>query len=237
MKAALAWLGNIVIAISIGTAVSLAVVLAMLWWKGALTDQRLMAMLVALQGIEPSQAPAAAKKSDPNSEQPSLDQIVEARVRAGLDFDLRESAIDKSLGDLRTIEARIKTESQRLDQWKTTFDKRVSELQTAAADAALLELQRTLEAMQPKQAKDQIMNMLDDPATASDKPMNDVVAILKAMPLDKRRKLLGEFKTPPEIEKLHDVLQEIRRGTPETELLRDTRDQLQRAANLAPAGK
>ena len=57
---------------------------------------------------------------------------------------------------------------------------------------------------------------------------------MKAMPLDKRRKLLGEFKSPEEIEKLHAVLQEIRRGTPETDLLEDTRKQLQQQQNPQP---
>jgi len=234
MKAALQWLGNLVIAFSIGTVVTLAVLIGMLWWKGALADERVLGMLAALQGIKPAPPQQKAKVLDARSEQPSLDQIMEARLRASLDLDLRESAIDKSLGDLRNLETQIKAESTRLDQWKTSFDQRVTALQSAATDAALLELQRTLEAMDPKQAKDQIMQMLEDPTTASDKPMNDVVTIMKAMPLDKRRKILSKFTTAPEIEKLHAVLQEIRRGTPETALLNETRKQLQQQQTLQP---
>jgi len=234
MKAALQWLGNLVVAFSIGTVVTLAVLVGMLWWKGALADERVLGMLAALQGIKPAPPQQKAKVLDARSEQPSLDQIMEARLRASLDLDLRESAIDKSLGDLRNLETQIKAESTRLDQWKTSFDQRVTALQSAATDAALLELQRTLEAMDPKQAKDQIMQMLEDPTTASDKPMNDVVTIMKAMPLDKRRKILSKFTTAPEIEKLHAVLQEIRRGTPETDLLNETRKQLQQQQTPQP---
>jgi hypothetical protein len=234
MKVIAQWLSNLVIAFSIGTVISLAVVLGMLWWKGALADERVLGMLAALQGIKPAPPQQKAKAIDAHSEQPSLDQIMQARLRSSLDLDLRESAIDKSQGDLRTLEEQIKTESRRLDNWKTSFDQRVAALQTAATDAALLELQRTLEAMQPKQAKDQIMKMLQDPATATDKPMDDVVTIMKAMPLDKRRKILGAFTTPEEVEKLHAVLQEIRRGTPETDLLEDTRRQLQQQQNPQP---
>jgi len=234
MKAAFNWLGHLLVAFSVGTVISLAIVLGMLWWKGALGDQRLLGMLAALQGVKPAPPVLTAVALDPDAEQPSLDQVLQARLRSSLDLDLRESAIDKSLGDLRTLETQIRAESKRLDQWKSSFDKRVADLQTAATDAALLELQRTLEVINPKQAKDQIMTMLKDPATATDKPMDDLITILKAMPLDKRRKILAAFTTPEEVKKLAEILREIRRGAPDTDLLRDTRTQLQQPPGPQP---
>jgi len=227
MKLIAQWLSNLVIAFSIGTVISLIVVLGMLWWKGALADERVLGMLAALQGIKPAPPQQKAKAVDAHSEQPSLDEIMQARLRSSLDLDLRESAIDKSQGDLRTLEEQIKTESKRLDNWKTSFDQRVAALQTAATDAALLELQRTLEAMQPKQAKDQIMKMLADPVTPTDDPMQDVVTMLKSMPLDKQKNLIREFKTDKEIEMLAEILRRVRLGSPDSELLRETRNELQ----------
>jgi hypothetical protein len=231
MKSAFRWLGTLLVAFSIGTVISLSVLLGMLWWKGALADERLLGMLAAVQGIKPAPPTKPDVTLSADAEQPSLDQILAARTEASLDLDLRESAVDKALGDLRTLESQIKTESGRLDLWKQDFDARLAKLETAATDAALLELQRTLEAIQPKQAKDQIMLMLDETASADDQPMHDVVTIMKAMPLDKRRKILGEFKAEPEIEKLAEILREIRLGTPDTELIRGTRAQLQQQLN------
>src|SRR5262245_32720840 len=234
MKTAFAWLSHLLVAFCVGTVISLVIVLGMLWWKGALGDERLLGMLAALQGIKPAPPPQTALALNPDAEQPSLDQIMQTRLRSMLDLDLRESAIDKSLGDLRTLETQIRAESKRLDQWKSSFDQRVAELQTAASDAALLELQRTLEVIDPKQAKDQIMTMLKDPVTAADKPMNDLITVLKAMPLDKRRKIFAKFTTPEEQKKMAEILREIRRGTPDTELLRDTRSQLQQPPDQQP---
>jgi hypothetical protein len=226
MKAAFRWLGALFTAFAIGTVISLAVIGAMLWWKGILNDERLYAMLAALQGIKA--APLSTLTAfDADSEQPSFDQILHARMRASLDLDLRESAIDKSLGDLRTIETALQSESKRLDAWKQSFDERLARLQTAATEISLLEVQRTLEAIQPKQAKEQIMKMLQEPQSNVDDPMEDIVRILKAMPLDKRRKILGEFRTPEEVEKLADILRVIRLGGSDTQLLQDTRRQLQ----------
>lgn len=226
MKAALRWLGALLIALSLGTFVSLIVLLAMLWTKGTLSDERILAMLAALQGIKPPPPPSVAAL-DTHAEQASFGQVLNSRLRASLDLDLRESAIDKSLSDLRTLETQLKTESLRLDNWKQSFDERLATLQTAATEASLLEVQRTLEAILPKQAKEQIMKTLAEPKTAADDPMEDVVRILKAMPLDKRRKILAEFKTPEEVEKLSEILHVIRVGGSDTDLLRDTRSQLQ----------
>ena len=231
MKRILSWLGSLFVAFALGTTISLVVLVAMLWWKGALTDDRLLGMIAALQGIQPLRATSADETNSVSAEQPSLDQIIQSRLRASLDLDLRESAIDKSLGDLRTVESQIKTERERLDLWKLDFDQRLAKLETAATDAALLEVQRALEVMSPKQAKDQILKMLDEPGAAEDDPMQDVVTVLKSMADDKRKKLLSEFKTPEEAEKLAEILREIRLGLPDSEIIRDTRNQLQQQLN------
>jgi hypothetical protein len=231
MKRFFSWLGSLLVAFAIGTTISLLVLIGMLWWKGALGDDRLLGMIAALQGIQPLPTAAGEGADSAAAEQPSLDQIMQSRLRASLDLDLRESAIDKSLGDLRTVESQIKTERERLDLWKLDFDQRLAKLETAATDAALLEVQRALEVMSPKQAKDQILKMLGEPSTNADDPMQDIVTVIKSMADDKRKKLLGEFKTPEESEKLAEILHEIRLGLPDSEIIRDTRNQLQQQLN------
>ncbi len=231
MKAFSQWFGALLVAFCIGTVISLAVIASMLWWKGVLTDERIYGMLAALQGIKPPPPPKLTAL-DTDAEQPSFEQILNARLRASLDLDLRESAIDKSLGDLRTIETALKSESSRLDSWKQSFDKRLTDLQSAATEASLREVQQTLEAMPPKQSKDQLMKMLAEPKTPTNDPMEDVVRILKAVQLDKRKKILQEFKTPEEIEKLHDILRVIRTGGTDMELIDDTRKQLQQQGTM-----
>ena len=226
MKAALNWLGTLFIALCVGTFLSLAVLVGMLWWKGALTDDRWLGMLAALQGIEPIPALAAGGEGT-DAEQPSLDQLLDQRVAASLDLELRETAIDKSLGDLRILETNIKTENDRLDKWKLSFDMRLAKLESQTTDEALLQLQRMLEVMSPKQAKDQILRMLKDSPNTDDDPMRDVVTILKTMPGDKQKKILAEFKLEPEEQKLAEVLRQVRLGSPDADLIRETRNELQ----------
>jgi hypothetical protein len=226
MKTAFGWLATLLVALCVGTSISLAVVVSMLWWKGALADDRLLGMFAALQGIEPAAA-THLPASDAADEQPSLDEIMERRVAASLDLTLRETAIDKSLGDLRLLESLIKTENERLDKWKLSFDIRLAKLESQTTDEALLQLQRMLEVMNPKQAKDQILRMLKDTPDPDDDPMRDVVTIFKAMPGDKQKKILAEFKLEPEEQQLAEVLRQVRLGSPDTDLIRETRNELQ----------
>ena len=54
--------------------------------------------------------------------------------------------------------------------------------------------------------------------------MVDVVAIVKGMPLDKRKKVLGEFTTEEEITQLNEILVTLRKGDPKASLIEQARD-------------
>lgn len=222
-------LGLLLLWFCIGTVLAQAVLLGMLWWKGAFADQRVVAMIAALNGIhpEPGGAPGADAASL-SKQQMSLTEISQRRMLTSLDLDLRESTLDKSLVELRNLEEKIRTEDERLSLWKRSYDYRLASLEGTTLATSLLEVQKTLEAIQPKQAKEQILRMLDDsPDGHNEHAMQDIVKILKAMPLDKRRKILGEFKSEDEATTLAEILKEIRLGAPEVDLIRDTRAGLQ----------
>ena len=73
--------------------------------------------------------------------------------------------------------------------------------------------------------------LLPSPDGNDVRAMNDVVRMIKAMPLDKRKKIMGEFKTAQESEKLKEILREIRLSPVEMDLLRDSRKQLEGDGN------
>lgn len=233
------WLGSAVVAFCVATVISMGVLGGMLWMKGAMSGDRYLAIMAAVYGIPQD---GSEKKKDGNEtknpEQPSLEAVLEKRALASLDLDLRESALDKSLQDLRSLESQIKTERERLDLWKQSFDARIASLENGRTEQAIVELQQAIEAMQPKQAKDQLLQIMNTPPkSAEDQPLHDVVNLLKNLPVDKRKKIFAEFKLPEETEKLSEILREIRLGAPETELLRDTRKQLQQQLNPKKTGQ
>ena len=76
------------------------------------------------------------------------------------------------------------------------------------------------ENIKPKQAKEQIMEMIDK------QEMNEVVTIFVAMPIAKRAKIVSEFKTAEELQKLDEIMRLIRQGVPEVNLIDKTRSQI-----------
>ena len=223
-------LGVALLYFCVATVLAQIVVVGMLWWKGALGDDRVVAMFAALHGIHPetpSAAAAATAKDEHPHEQPSLEEISKKRLLASLDLSLRETTLDKSLVDLRTLEHEIATDFERLGQLKEGMDKRIEQSINTVLDSGLQEWQQTLMAVSPKQAKEQILKTLETASDAKDtRAMYDVVRILKAMPLDKRKKILGEFKTAQESDTLNKILDDIRRSPVEVDMLRDSRSQL-----------
>jgi hypothetical protein len=206
----------------LATVLAQAAGLAVLWSKGSLDKQRLVRMLAVAHGLDlqTMREEFAEANPSPEAEQAALEDVIESRTLKSLDLDLREAALSKGLAELLNLETKLQSDQERYRQLKQSFDDLLADLEGKTSDSALLEVRRTLEAMQPKQAKDQILKMLEDNA------MDDVVAIMKEMQIDKRKKIAGEFKTGDEPDKLHEILTQIRLGNPEVALIRNTRKQL-----------
>jgi hypothetical protein len=220
----------------VATVVAAGVGVVMLYQKGAFSDERVLNMWAALHGIDlPGGATSASGDGRDAEEQPAYEDILTKRTLAALDLDLRENTLDKALGELRTIELKIRTEQERFDKLVVSYEDKLKGLEANAGDAAILETQRTLEALPPKQAKQQLLNLLEEsPSPGIESPMAAVVALVKAMPIERRRKILQEFKTEAEDEKLAEILKEILRGAPDVPFLKQAREELQ---NLNPKSK
>ena len=55
---------------------------------------------------------------------------------------------------------------------------------------------------------------------------NDVVVMIKTMPIDKRKRIFAEFQTEPEKKRLGYIVHEIRVGNPEVPLIQKAREEL-----------
>jgi predicted enzyme involved in methoxymalonyl-ACP biosynthesis len=231
----LSMLGSAFAYFSIATVLAVAVVAVMMWQKGAFQDERVHRMWAALYGVEIESPQAKAAKSQEPVALPTYDEVLNKRALASLDLSLRESAVSHSLDELKNVSLKIQTERTRFDQLVTTFDNRIKQLEQIATDEAVAETQRTIEALPPKQAKQQLLKLLESkPSEDMAKPIDSVVSIVKAMPIEKRRKILSEFKAGDEEDKLAEILKEILRGAPDLPILREARDDARKAAPARP---
>ena len=211
------------------TLLAQALLVGWLWQQGRLTGDKLTRALeiyhdVDLDALEAKLQADAGGKNTTGAE---YRDVLEARARKQILLTMRESAIDKAIDDLRLMQADLTTKRERYEEMKGRFEAEVQRLEQQAKAQGLVELQRTLEAIEPRQAKDQVLRFLEESQGEEfEKRLDDMVAIVKSMSLDKRRKIFDEFKTDSERQWLHTMLDRLRTGEPEVTLFKETRDQL-----------
>ncbi len=82
----------------------------------------------------------------------------------------------------------------------------------APEQKGLQDVQRTLQTLDPAQAKEQLLIMYDD------ERIDNVVTIIQAMSSEKRKDILAEFAGNGDREKLAEILRRIGDGEPTTSL-------------------
>ncbi len=194
--------------------------------KGFLDKEKLTKMLAVAQGIDAASTEATATSTDiikpaETTEQPSVEEIETRRALQSRDLELREQALHTTADQLRSEQRKLADEKQNYDRLKTTFEKQLAELHTGAQATGRENIRLIWENIRPKQAKEQMLQMIAAGEQA------DVVAILSAMPIAKRAKIIGEFKTDEEAKKLEEILRLIREGVPEVKIIQQARQQFQ----------
>ncbi len=222
MRKVLSLFSTVFIYFCLATIIAQAAAVGAPWAKGALDRSRMYRVLAALQGIDvvTMQAQLVSPQKSTQEEQPSFAARLEAQDLKSLDFDLRESSIDNGRNDLLALQRELSGKQAAFEGAKKAYDTVLREMAEEKMTASMKELQRTIEAMQPEQAKGQLLKMLEDDA------MDDVVTIVTNMPADKRKKILAEFKVGTDAEQLYEILKNIRQGEPIASTIQDARQSL-----------
>lgn len=204
----------------VATVLAEATSLAYLWSKGKLNEETVLRVVAAANGIEhprPSQQTASREES----KQVSLEDLARARALKSRDLELREQSLADNVAVVKAEYDKLIDEKNRYERIKAAFRTQLDELYEGALADNRETARLILESLKPKQAKDQILRMVQDGE------INDVATLLSTMPTTKRAKILGEFKTEEEAATLAEILKLIREGVPETALIEDAMKQLE----------
>lgn len=214
---------------SVATVLAQIALMGMLYARGNLTQAKAVDLVAISNDVDLEsmwhRLEAASKPVE--FEQVSFEEVLTARKHLSLDLDLREIAADKGLIDVRQLGVLLEEERQQYDALKYEFDQNFENVRQGAVDEGLREVQRQLESVDAKLAKDQILRILSNPDIPPDTSMNFVVAMFKNMPLERKKKIMGEFKTPEDRKQLNMIISQIRIGVPDVEVIRQTRNQFE----------
>jgi hypothetical protein len=215
-------LAAILVYLAVGTLLAEIIGIGYLASKGVLSRDKLRRMAMVAQGIEakPVEVPLTDSLRT-QSEQVSLVDIARARAMKDRDLELREHALRSASAGLKEDRAKLAIESDRYNRVKTTFEGELNKLHESALATNAENARLILENIKPKQAKEQLVRMIDSAE------MQAAVMLLSAMPIAKRAKVVAEFKTAEESQRLADILKLIRAGEPELTLIDDAKNQLE----------
>lgn len=205
----LGMLASLFAAFCVATLLVQAVLGAYLWFHWKLDRPKLVGMLAAAQGVDITpQKEAQASADDLRPEQPSFDDMLQARAVKVRHLELREQALRNGLDQLRFLDSQLSQQEQQFQKSQQEFETRLATLLDGAQAEGRDEVGNVLTSIKAKQAKELVVEMLDN------EELDQVVLLLKAMPSSKRAKIIGEFKTPEELERIGEVLRRIREGDP-----------------------
>lgn len=214
------------------TLIAAAAMGAYVWSAWKMDRPKVLRMLSIARGLEPAEPEPVEegeeeRKPPGGGEQVSYEEILERRAVRLRDLELREQALASALDEVRFQQQEVASDRQREQQRMTQFAAELKALKEGSQAGGRELVRRTLETVKPRQAKEQLFEMLQNDE------IDEVVMLLANMPETRRAKILAEFKTPEENRQLAEVLRRLREGVPESSLV----DKMQQpAAPLKPAG-
>lgn len=174
---------------------------------------------IKLQGIE--------KTSQVTTEQRSIEQSEHDRAIKLRDLELREQAISNQLQLVRAEKLNVDAEREEYERLKNVFIRQQKQnLDKTDAENLAKEVE-TIQKMKSKPAKELLTGMLDH------SELDRVVKILFLMPIAERSKIVHEFKTKEDLERLDEILKRIETGGKEGDAIRST---LQSLGGAPPTG-
>ncbi len=202
---------NFVVYGAAATMMATVIMVCYLWSTWHMDRGRLVQMLAIAQGLDLFQAEAetTAEKSEISTEQPSMQQIIDARLSKDRDLTMREVALEKGNEQLRAELRQVVAKTEAYDRMKQDFETYLANLKEGAEADGRAVVGLTLQTLEPDQAKLFLLEMLEKEET------EDVVLLLTSMDERRRGGIIEAFQTPDEIAKIAEVLRLIRQGYPE----------------------
>jgi len=214
----------------VATLIAQVVLFAYLSVKWKLDRDKVVQILAVVQGVDLFEIKKAAdgESEAVSAEQASYRQILEARSAKVHHIQLREQALRDGVSQLAFEQRKLSDEQRRFRTVKKAFQQELAGMQDTAVVAGTEDVRTKLEGIKPRQAKELLLKMLKN------EDLDDVVTLMKAMPMVKAAKIMGEFKTPEETEQLYEILERIGAGFPDAKLAADTQKRLEEPGSVEP---
>ena len=210
------------VAFCVATVLAQGIILVMAGARGNIKKDTLVKGIALLNGIDISGD--RLQKILDNYQQgpaPTYEDVRDSRAKDSLDLQMREEALTRRKAEVDEKFVELTTSLKEFDRRVEEFYKKLDSDEADILAASLQEVKQILEEIDPAQAKAQLLKLYEDGQK------EDVIAIIKAMPEVKRKKILGEFDPAKEADQLNDIIKEILLGEPTVGLIDEARKSAQ----------
>jgi hypothetical protein len=213
---------SLVAAACVATVIAATILIMFYAHAWSVSRERLVQAAAILQGksLESLLPPAPPKKTS-EGEQPAYDQLLAAQGLKARDLEQRELTVRTSIVQFQEELNKIIDEKKRIQAVRDDLQAKLDDLGTSASTAGTENVLQTLQSIKPKQAKELLSQRLEKG------DIDAVAKLLTNMSDSKRGKIIAEFKTPTEMERIGEVLERIRVGQPPAAMIDDTEKKLQ----------
>lgn len=199
------------VAFCVATVLAQVVLFGMSVAKGNMSGDAIYKLLALTNGIDITGDELKQMLDDFHSTpNPKYEDVENERARVDKNLVMRERAIELATEQLQSRQTELQAEQASFDRRTKDFYEMLEQKEAEMADEGLRQVQITLETLPAEQAKVQLLKMHEAGK------VDDVVAILKGMTPDARKKIVGEFTDPAKKEPdvLFEILTRIREGEP-----------------------
>jgi len=206
----------------IATLIAQVVIAGYLGTRWQLNREKIVQMLAIAQGIDLFAAQKEAlEEEEVPPEEPSYQDWIDRRATMFRDLELREQALDNAVARLNVERSELAGDRNTFARIRERFEAELAASTAEARGEGIETLGSILESIKPSQAKEQILQMLENDE------MDKVVVLLNAMNGSKRAKIIAEFESEAEGKKMSEVLRRIGEGEPIASMAEETLGQLQ----------
>lgn len=206
------------VAFCVATVLAQSIILVLAGARGNIKSDTLLKSIALLNGIDISGDQLQRMLEDAQQvDYPTYEEVRDKRALENLNLQRRDTSVERMREQANEMLAELRTKTADFDTRKDEFYKLLEQKEKTLLDESLKDVQQTIEVLSPEQAKEQIKKLIEA------QQMDDVVIIFKEMPLDKRKKIMGEFTSQEEIDILHEILMRTRNGEPTASLIQEAR--------------
>lgn len=179
-----------------------------LWFAWGLTPAKVRQAIAVMRGERPTKelTPVVEQKSDEPEEEPSYDAILTRRALEYRDLELKNKMLIGLKDELEQLKRQVEQKDKNVTEREQKLEAVIARAKQESEDAGRETVRRTLESIRPTQAKELIAEMLGR------NEIDEVVRLMQGMNDSKRARIVAEFKSPEEAQKIAEVLRRLREG-------------------------